>query len=182
MPRTLFEIGASLTVFLRKHRGPDNALAAHRAAQERRLFQHLQTGLAEPRDVRNLMKTFDDGVADGQSRPFGEESNLSVSEVFEPICPDNGESKVLAGRIWQAAGLRRRAARLAEEGHIVTLFLFGPSTRYHRVRFTPDGIWEQSGGLWGRSVRSDPLIQLASFRSRVAMETNRVADQRLISR
>ena len=68
-----------------------------------------------------------------------------------------------------------RPGRGPEAGENVSLFLFGPSPRFHRVRFTDDGVWEQNGGLFGRSDRADPLFRLTGFAARLRRERARVA-------
>ncbi|WP_306004838.1 hypothetical protein [Aquicoccus porphyridii] len=76
--------------------------------------------------------------------------------------------------------MRREARERVARGETVSLFLFSPSTRFHRVRLSPEGVWEQVGGLFGRSERSEPLFRLAGFRARVNREARRVAALRAI--
>jgi hypothetical protein len=87
-------------------------------------------------------------------------------------------ARILAGRSWSRRRLRAEAAGLAARGDVVSLFLFGPTTLYHRVRHDPAGFWEQSGGLFGRSDRTQPLVRSHTFRQRLADEVRRVAKVR----
>jgi hypothetical protein len=89
---------------------------------------------------------------------------------------------VLAGRIWQAGRLRAEARARAAAGETVSLFLFGPSPRKHRVRFDAAGFWEQSGGLFGRAERDEPVVRLMRFSTRLRRECARVAPQRGLDR
>ena len=69
VPTDLFEIGASLAVYLRKHAsGNFETLARARHDQRQRVPRHMVNGLVEPRDVRRLLASFDKGVAAGKSR------------------------------------------------------------------------------------------------------------------
>jgi hypothetical protein len=43
------------------------------------------------------------------------------------------------------------------------------------MAFTADGIWLQSGGLFGWSIRQGPRLRFIPFRARIAEETARIA-------
>lgn len=184
MPRTLYDIGASQQVFLRKHApGSDHkgVLAALRTEQRARLLRHMVAGTCEPRDVGRLMKTLEDGIAEGGIRPFGTPDPLESAKLpFLQFHPRRkfASDIVMAGRIWQKRRLRSDAARAVLQGHRVSLYFFSPTVAYHDVRFVLPGYWEQSGGLWGRSDRKGPLIQGHLFGARLAAEQNRTAPVR----
>lgn len=185
MPRTLHDIGASQMVFLRKH-APDadhaQVLADLRAEQRARLLRHMVAGTCEPRDVARLMATLEDGLADGVRRPFGTPEPLAgTGEPFLLFRPRVRfvADRTLAGRIWQRRRLRAEAAKAVARGQRVSLYLFSPTTVYHRVAFRLPGYWEQTGGIWGRSDRRGPVIRRATFASRLKVEQDRVAGQRL---
>lgn len=181
MPTTLFDIGASQVVLLRKHAAghpTGTVLDAVRREQRDRLIRHLVAGTCEPRDVGRLMATLEDGFGEGEIRPLGPLSPLGSSALplmpFEPRTRFRA-SGVLAGRPWSARRLRRAARGHVADGGRTTLFLFSPTAFYHRVRFTADGVWEQTGGLFGKSERGQRTVRLTSFARRVAEETARVA-------
>ena len=74
VPRDLFDIGASWSVFLRKHVPPaDHQTQWNRVqTQERhRLTAHMIAGRLEPRDVRLLLQRLHEGFAAGGGRPSG---------------------------------------------------------------------------------------------------------------
>jgi len=179
VPVTLFEIGASAEVFLRRHAPPGAAgprLASLRAEQRRRLLQHMVAGGIEPADVARLLGTFDAGVAEGRRRPLIVPPPIGAPEAaFLPL-PGTGPRppRLVAGWWWQGPALRRRARRWADEGALVTMIRLSPTTLWHRARFHPDGYWEQTGGLFGRSRRDGPLLHRAGFRARLADELERI--------
>lgn len=179
-PRDLTEIGASLAVFLSKHcPEPERRMAwlAQRDAQRARLLRFLQRGPLGPDDVRRLMRSLDRGWTEGQARAFGDLPPLPDARA--PFLAHPGRPgaprRVLSGRVWTRAAMRREAARRAAEGEIVSAYRFSHTALFHRLRFRPDGYWEQIGGLWGRSDRSDALLQLHGFAARLRLETARVA-------
>jgi GT2 family glycosyltransferase len=179
VPRDLTQIGASLAVFLRKHgTDPATRLAEEEAAQRRRLVAHMVAGRIEPGDVGRLLR----GFREGWTRGLGmAEVAVDPGPEAPPFVAFGGGATgqaVLSGRPWQAAGLRARAAALAAEGQTVTLVLLSPTALYHRVEYRPEGYWVQRGGLFGRSLRSDPVFRLWRFGDRVRREIARVAPVR----
>ena len=175
----LSEIGASTMYFLRKHCPADARAARLNEAmrdQQMRVFDQVKARLIRKGDVGPLIDGLKRGVAEGQTRVMPGQAPLGAPRSgFLPFTPARQGGTVLVGRVWQAGRLRREAAARAGAGENVSLFLFGPSPRYHRVAFRDDGVWEQNGGLWGRSDRSDPLFRPATFAQRVRREVARVA-------
>jgi len=184
VPRDLFDIGASWAVFQRKY-VPETQRDTHwraiRAGERVRIINHMVAGRLLPGDVVRLLRRLDAGYAEGLVRQRGGAHLLrSASEPFRPFPTAARKSTVLSGRVWQRSRMRADAAKRVRAGEIVTLILLSPTALFHRVRFHPDGYWEQIGGLFGRSDRTDRLIAFHSFATRVARESRRVADQRLI--
>ncbi|MEP5008152.1 glycosyltransferase family 2 protein, partial [Roseobacter sp.] len=68
VPRDLFEIGASLAVFLRKH-CPETQIASvwkgFRAEQRKRMLKHMVRGDALPGDVRRILRRLSKGYSEG---------------------------------------------------------------------------------------------------------------------
>ncbi len=186
-PTDLTEIGASTAVYLRKH-APDSE---HRAAldaliAERRtsLLRFMVGGRLEPRDVRRVLATLKDGIAEGMTRKIVPLAPMpEPSTPFLPFtAPLSGRSRYLAGRAWQRRALARKADELVRGGDIVTVFRFGPTPRAHTVRFSDKGWWEQTGGLFGRSERIGPRLRFARHADRVESEWARVAKLRQCDR
>lgn len=185
VPRDLSEIGASMAVFLRKHcPEPEHAAVwrAFRKDQRQRLLRHMIRGDAMPGDVARLMRGLERGYARGQAREYGTLPTIArAADGFHRFdAGRNGPGVILSGRSWQRRRTRRQAAQLAANGKVPSLFLFSPSALYHRIRYDPAGYWEQSGGLFGRSERSQPLLSWHRFAKRLDSEIRRVADQRLL--
>ncbi len=183
-PTSLFQMGASKAVFLRKHTSSaelETILAAYAQVQRRRLLGYLVHGMIEPRDVGRLLQTLHKGFEEGRHRALTSHSLTIEPPMFLPFqTTATGRSVLLKGRTWQRGKLRHRARELRAEGAIVTIFLFGPSFRRHHVRFEAPGVWVQSGGLWGRSDRSQGPVLSKSFHSRVRHELKRCSAQRAI--
>jgi len=180
--RDLTEIGASSTLFLRKH-APKADWSARQAAlrqeQQYRLCAQRKDRLIKAGDMPRLMQTYDDGCTDGEHRPLKPLSPLGPPAKFRPFFSlSTGEHHVLSGRIWSARRLKRRAAKLAAEGHTVSLYIFTHTALFHTVRFQPQGYWKQRGGLFGRSDRSQPMFRLTHLRARTAAEVARTSAQR----
>lgn len=179
VPSDLSEIGASWAVFLGKHCAADlREVAWDRAQTEERarLCSHMVSGGLEPRDVNRLMRGLRDGFGQGKVRQNETmEIALDPSTPFRPYPPKHAaRSIVLSGRIWQRSRLRRVARTETAAGSVVSLILLSPTALYHRVRFTPDGYWEQSGGIFGKSDRAQRLMSFWTFQRRIHAETDRV--------
>jgi GT2 family glycosyltransferase len=183
VPRSLVEIGASSAVFLRKHApgiDPAGPLAALMRSEERRLMRHMVSGGLEPRDVGRLLAGLEAGIAEGLAREIDPLLPIGPPpEEFRPL-PGTGPRPVrlLSGWIWQGPGLARAAAAQAAAGAVVTVVRLSPTPAYHRLRFTDQGYWLQTGGVWGRSLRQRPLVQPWRMRSRVRAEATRLAAAR----
>jgi O-antigen biosynthesis protein len=182
MPADLYDIGRSLAIFLRTHlcaADTPTVLRLHRDGERRRVLRYMVSGHGEPRDVVSLLRRFDQGCLDGMSVPREAlpviESRGSRGVFRDDPVPD---MRILAGGVWSRRSLRDEAKAAAAKGANVSLFRFGLSTLFHRVRFDHGGYWEQSGGLFGRSERDDPIFRLWSFQRRLAREVRRVAKVR----
>ncbi|QBY02041.1 glycosyltransferase [Rhodophyticola sp. CCM32] len=178
-PRSLTEIGASMAVYLRKHLAPDQVaphLARFQADQLARLDRFQRQGDLTPRDVQRLRQELEDGFAIGRTRVPGQ-TDIPAAEggVFQTMRDDLPLPPLyLAGRWFQADRCLADAAEPAQSGRTVTVFLFAPTPRAHRVQFTETGVWVQSGGLFGRADRTRSRVQIWSFRRRVRAETDRI--------
>jgi hypothetical protein len=179
-PLSLFEVGRSLALFLRRH-GDSSSIpkvTAHFRDQERRrLLRHMVTGGCGPEEVGALLATFDAGLADGQRARDERRASWedAVGLLQFPGLRSGAGVHVLATRPSRRRKARAEAARLAGEGNIVTLMTFSRTTLYHRAGFHPDGYWFQSGGLFGRSERTQPLFRHAALGERAEVEWARMS-------
>lgn len=186
-PRDLFDVGASTAAFLRKHCPvTEHRQVLARLTEERHtsLLGYMIDGRIEPRDVRRLMRRLEDGIDEGWNRPLTTMPPIPHSpHWFLPFeSRATGDSIVISGRYRQVRALRQAAREAAATGTCVTLFLLSRTALSHVSGMTAPGLWEQRGGLWGRSERSQPFFRLTRFARRVAEETARVAPQRGIAK
>ena len=79
------------------------------------------------------------------------------------------------GRVWQKPHLLQMATEAVAKGQIVTVICLGPTPRAHRMEFTSQGYWLQTGGLFGWSTRQGRRLRFAPFRRRVAEEVARIS-------
>lgn len=174
-PRSLWDVGASAAVTLRRNHASDAEVDAARQSlclQERRkLLTLMVSAHIEPRAVAGLEKTFQAGFSDGLTRTLCAMRPLPEPAAdFQKFSARHFVLTDLFGRSWQNRRLRRQAKADAAEGKTVRLFLFSPTAFFHRIVFLPDGYWLQSGGIFGKSRRSDSYFRFWRFRSRIARE------------
>ncbi|MEM9476785.1 MAG: glycosyltransferase [Pseudomonadota bacterium] len=178
VPRTLYEIGASIAYYLSRHAPKDQrtkALADLRGAERKRLIRHMVWGNCVPGDVDRLLAGFDAGAKDGAGRETQTGWDGQSAGEFQTIPMTDSETVILSGRPWQARALRDTATKLVDNGARASLFVLSPTTLFHKVQYRAPGYWCQSGGIFGRSVRSERLISMLSFQKRLELETARVA-------
>lgn len=187
VPTDLYEIGASVAAFLRRHATSDPAvdgpavMAAFAQDQRRRLVRHMVSGGLEPRDVPRLMDRLAAGMVEGiTGRP--PTPLAPIAAPLAPFCPlpgtgpRDGVVVLSTPRRRRQAQAQARAARAA--GAVVTLLHLVPGWRAHWSSLRPDGIWEQRGGLWGRAVRGVPAPRARHPADRLEIERARLAPLR----
>jgi hypothetical protein len=133
-------------------------------------------GQQEPRDLRRLLQGWSEGLAEGRLRNLT--APMSMPDPQADFLPfqslfSSGHC-IVQGYPSQMRALRHQARQLAEKGHTVSLFVLSRTALYHRVRFDPSGYWEQTGGVFGRSDRRDPLFRVGRLKTRVAREVERI--------
>lgn len=175
VPRTLFQIGASLAVFLRKHGGTAHPTPhVPRAHQRRRLLAHMVAGRLMPGDVRRLLQTFDAGWAEGLKRTPAQHPQFSNPPPFVPFGAQSRTHKVISARSWHEAKALMAAKQAVADGQIVSLYLMSPTGLFHRRQFDENGVWIQTGGQFGKSDRSDPWWAPWRARRRVDDEAQKM--------
>jgi GT2 family glycosyltransferase len=178
-PTSLSDIAASQQVFLRKHCPKNQQADAWQGflnAQTDRLNRLVYRRKLTSKGRADLWATLLDGQGIGANTPVGQYAQLTdIKSIFTPYPGrPNAERVILSGRPWRAASLRKQARSLVRQGKIVSLYLFSPTSLYHHVTFTNEGYWLQTGGLFGKSRRSDPVFRLVLFPHRVQKEAQRV--------
>ena len=141
----------------------------------RRLVRNMIAGNCEPRDVRRVLATFEDGVRDGQKATIAQHPIIGQTECFSRIFDHKPkmDDRILTGRVWSTRRLHKKAVSIVVAGHRCTVFRFSPTSLFHSMRFTNDGYWLQTGGVFGRSDRTDPIFRLWTYRQRFVREINR---------
>ena len=175
-PLDLHEIGASATVFARRHapQGIEPALDRLRRGQRSRLIRLMISGAIEPRDAGRLSLSLEAGIVDGLARPLPPLPPLQALPA--PFCqmPGTGprHAVLLSGWIWNHRRLVQDAEHHAREGSIVSVIEFTPGLLRHCERFA-GGMWWQLGGILGRSDRESPVLADRDPRNRLAREAKR---------
>ncbi|WP_050527516.1 glycosyltransferase family 2 protein [Pseudorhodobacter aquimaris] len=181
-PTDLTEIGHSLALFIARHGMTRTALARHTANQKARLIRHMIRGAIEPRQVRRLMDGFTRGIQAGQLTARKKISQTPISTTLSDFFPlaDTGPrpGRILFGQARDRRILHQTALRARAQGDIVTLILMARGLSAHTHRFTQDGIWEQSGGRYGRSLRNGNHFDWHNFAARKSIESTRLARYR----
>lgn len=180
VPKTLFEIGASLAVFLRKHAPPaqiELRLSEFKEEQQARLSRFEKAGHLSGSRHGQLMDDLEAGFTEGKTRDLAQYPDFAKAEAFLPFRAEGeelGETRVLSGPWWQRHELRKKAADLAAQGLRPTVILLHLTPLAHHLTFETPGYWEQRGGQFGRSDRDMRRVQFWSFRSRVKAELERI--------
>lgn len=184
VPLSLFEIAASTAVFLRRH-APDCDLAHEwlrlQQNQAARLRSPQFSNRLNPQQTAALLTSLENGWQDGLARKTGAMVALPspASPTFLPLLNTGPRMGiVLSGRVWQKARLLAKARQEVAAGRIATVICLAPTMRRHRVQFGADGVWLQSGGLFGQAARTGPRFRFIGFSVRVAEEIAQIATKR----
>lgn len=179
-PRDLFDIGRSTAIFLDRHSGANaaHALSAARQREFQRLDRDLVSGKLEPRDVRRLRKSFDEGVVKAQAKDTAPKLNdFEAAPPFRPRAANTWHQVAIGSSFAKRHHAMREAQKAREAGAIATLIVLSLTGLYHRVSYE-DGIWIQRGGTFGRSDRAAPLFRITPRRRRFELEVARVSTVR----
>lgn len=184
VPNDLFDIGASWAVFQRKFVYEDDRKSHWGGvvkAERKRLIGYMISGGLGPQSVRRLIKRLHEGYEAGASRQImGTQIAGDSILPFQSFPVVKRKSILMTARALHASQVRKEACNKVEQSHIVTLLILSPTALFHQVRFHVDGYWEQSGGLFGKSVRNQALFRLWSRNRRSLFETARIGVTRLL--
>ncbi|WP_298361014.1 glycosyltransferase [uncultured Litoreibacter sp.] len=178
-PRSLFDIGASRAYFLKKFGQDIGRIDRYRAHQRDRLCRLMVRGELEPGAVKSLIETYDDGVMDGLKRE-SITANIpkKVGKLLPFLLAQNSGHQVIFGRRRLQKRLFATACDHISRNAAVTVMVFSRTALFHRRWFHRDGYWVQSGGLYGRSDRSDPIYKRYSTRARAERECQMLSKTR----
>ena len=144
-------------------------------AERKRLIDHMISGGLEPQSVRRLINRLREGYKVGKSRKTSQAQIGSITRLQFLQFPSITRNSVLkAVRSIYAASVREKVCKQVEQNQIVTLLILSPTALFHRVQYHMNGYWEQTGGLFGKSIRDQKLFCLWSRKRRVAFETERI--------
>lgn len=172
VPKTLYDRGYSTAITLGRHnQGATEPREQRRQEQSTMLESYLRARRLTDAQAQALLLSYDQGFAAGEAvgpAPIG--PMKSQARAFLPFPAGPRPLSVLSGRSWQRRTLVAKARTLAEKGHIVRLFTFSPTALYHQRRFE-EGVWVQRGGLFGKSLRTDPVFRWWRFARRLSRES-----------
>lgn len=172
-PLSLRDVGISTAVTLRRHGeiSLPSALADLLAHERRKLLEWMISGKIEPGDVNRLIAGLIKGFHEGAARRLAPLPAIAGKEgPFGPVPSPPRPAAEFFGRPWQARDLCRRAGDHVRAGGIARVVVLSPTAFFHRVRFMPEGYWLQTGGLFGKSLRSDPVFRFWNFSDRCTRE------------
>ncbi len=182
VPTDLFDIGASWAVFQRKfipQEQRQNHWQGIRASERRRALRLMVGGYIEPRAVTRLLGRLDQGYGEGKVREIGEGSVAETPAApFKRIEPRTLPAVYIGARRIGAAKARTEARHRVKDGETVTVVILSHTALYHQARFHPDGYWEQCGGIYGKSDRSETALRFWRFAKRSSAEVARIANIR----
>lgn len=176
VPTDLFEIGASKAYFCKSHLNGETETALREFTIEQliRLTTLVEQHKIRRREVTPLMNSLANGISEGlqRERHFQEltttPDNFRRFEVFE------SDHVVLCAGPRDTGWIEKAVPELVEAGKCVSVIQLLRSARYFQVNFN-DGYWLHRGGVWGKSIRDKPLIQIYSYKRRFKAEINRIS-------
>lgn len=181
-PVDLQDIGRSSALFLRRHfSGDHQAILARIERRERtRLLRHMVRGTCEPSDVGRILAGLKAGWDAGQKETLGHiDRTMNLAENdFLPFPALPSGHKILFSRLFSRHKRLREAEKIAEIGDRVSLFSFSLTPVRQHLRYTPKGVWLQTGGQFGKSDRDQKFLRWCRFAERSAEEVGRVANVR----
>lgn len=142
--------------------------------QHTRLVQIMVDGRIEQRDVKRLLGT----LYDGFDAPLMGENPVqnTVRERaflrFGHLAP--ASYKVFGGSTSSREKLLGKAMAGAKSNIPVVVMLFSITSLFHRRDYDVRGFWVQSGGMFGKSNRLDPIFRATNLRDRIKSKFERL--------
>lgn len=183
VPLDLSMIGRSSVVLWRKQgvSAPDRRrfFAQLKEGQRRRLLRFMLAGDLDPFRLSKRLRSLEQGAQQGEAVSLTPMPSwpMEKAPAFCPFPVSDGRAEVLHGWHWQGQDLRAKARARAAAGP-VTVMLWTPSFLPHRLRFHPDGFWEQRGGLWGPSLAGDGAVVPLRRAARLKREGTAILSRR----
>lgn len=170
------EIGASKAYICKTHMGDEFEPALHDFTNEQliRLTTFVEQHKLRRRDVTPLMESLADGMSDGLQRELKLMGKPETSNRFHRFETHKSEHVVVCVRPQDLTWMQKTVPALVEAGKCVSVIQLLPSPRYFQVSFK-DGYWLHRGGVWGKSIRTQPSIQFRTYRQRFEIEIERIS-------
>ena len=177
-PVSLYDIGRSTALFLRRHNSErvDEIRARVFLRERLRVCRHIVLGTCEPRDLRRLLASLEEGWRDGASAVLSVLPKIEKNDFFQQLeTASLGQHTQLSHLYLNRNRALEAASKMVKAGTRVSLFSFSLTAFRHRVTFTKSGVWLHTGGVFGPSERTQPAFRWCRFANRWKEETTRVA-------
>lgn len=159
-PKSLTKIGHSKATFLHKYCDQNEHISEKKKftmEQHARLNSYLTYGQLEPRDIPRLLSSLQTGLtAKITDQPAPSVTQKSEFMNFET---SNKEPLLLCSQLRNKVRLFEEAEKCSAQGHPTTAMCFSKTALFHKRYFHAAGFWVQTGGVFGKSNRSEPLFQ-----------------------
>jgi hypothetical protein len=120
------------------------------------------------------METLGNGMTEGLQRNLILSDFTILPSELHPFETHKSEHIVLCVRPRDTAWMKKTSSELVNAGKCVSVVQLLHSPRYFQVVFK-DGYWLHRGGVFGKSDRSQPLVQITSYQQRFASEIRRIS-------
>ncbi|MHA1128263.1 MAG: glycosyltransferase family 2 protein [Alphaproteobacteria bacterium] len=176
VPTDLFEIGASKAYFCNAHMKSDSSPALRDFTNEQliRLTILVEQHKLRRRDVTPLMESLGNGMSEGLQRNRTTSSFTTLPSEFHRFETHNSEHIVVCAGPRDTKWMTQTARELVNAGKCVSVVQLLPSPRYFQVAFK-DGYWLHRGGVFGKSTRTQPFVQITSYQHRFMSEIRRIS-------
>ena len=176
VPTDLFEIGASKAYFCKSHLDGETEPALRDFTNEQliRLTTLVEQHKIRRREVTPLMNSLANGISEGLQRVTSPRDLISNPDNFHRFEVFESEHVVLCVGPRDLAWIEKTVPELVEAGKCVSVIQLLRSPRYFQVSFK-DGYWLHRGGVWGKSLRTQPLIKISSYKRRFKTEIDRIS-------
>ncbi|MEE9454475.1 MAG: glycosyltransferase [Paracoccaceae bacterium] len=172
IPTDLYEIGASKAHFCAKHMPETQVALQEFQQQQRERLEKLQgEKRLTPQQSSDLLQGLENGLNSRPRRAKYASKPTPAPFLLFPI--KSGPHVLLCARMDDKIWLADMATKLHNAGARVTALQLLPSIRYFQVRFG-DGYWQHRGGVWGKSIRTEPLLAIRSYAQKFRHEQTRI--------
>lgn len=175
-PTDLFEIGASKAYFCKTHMNSDYDPALRDFTNEQliRLTVLVEQHKLKRRVVTPVMVSLGNGISEGLQRKPAASSLKTLPSEFQRFEITGSEHIILCVGPRDGEWMSNIVEELVNAGKCVSVVQLLPSPRYFQAEFK-GGYWLHRGGLFGRSIRTQPIVQFTSYKRRFRKEIHRIS-------